>query len=157
MSLLIGMFSLAATTIVATSIPASADPEQPAVTASVSGCWGNAGSVGPNPHGYTYPAAKYCHNFRGGDVYKAQYGAFTVPVGYLNAGTNWFVCQVRNNENPPVPEGYRNNIWLYTQADRAYEDTQRGWGEFPANRVSSSTGDYEPIPGLPWCHEVRPI
>ncbi|WP_214320002.1 hypothetical protein [Nonomuraea sediminis] len=131
----------------------------PAATASArsyGGCWGDAGVVGPNPHGYKW-RAKYCHNFTGGDVYKSQYGQYTQKVGYLNAGDNWFVCQDRNNENPPVAQGYKNDIWLYTQGDRATEGTQNAWGKFPANRVSSSTGDYQPIPGLPWCSDIRPL
>ncbi|MEU4332981.1 hypothetical protein [Nonomuraea dietziae] len=131
---------LAMSLVLAGAATASLATPATAGTQAIDGCWGDAGTVGPNQYG-AYHQAKYCHNFRGGDVYNQTYGDYTVTTGYLNAGTNWFVCQRRKNENPPTPEGYRNNIWLYTQADTAYDNVNKGYGGFPANRVSSSTGD----------------
>lgn len=109
-------------------------------SAAPNGCWGNAGQK-QGPGGKTY-TARYCHNYQGGVV-----GFGDKDTGYLYAGDNWFVCQIKYGENPPVGNA-RNNWWLYTQGDKAYSDG--GWGWFPATKVSGG-GNYEPIPGLPTC------
>lgn len=85
---------------------------------------------------------RYCHNYRGGSL-----RLYSGHSGYLNAGTNWFVCQQRFGENPRVGNA-RNNIWLYTQGDVSYG--HHGWGWLPATYVSGGT-NYGPIPGLRWC------
>ena len=87
-------------------------------------------------------STRYCHNYRSGYVW-----AGNSHSGYLYAGTNWFVCQSRGGENPPVGNA-RNNIWLYTQGDVGY--SYRGWGWFPATHVSGGV-NYGAIPGLRWC------
>ncbi|MFJ9097803.1 hypothetical protein ACIRJM_04745 [Streptomyces sp. NPDC102405] len=112
----------------------------PASASAASGCWGNAGQK-TGPGGQTY-SARYCHNYQGNTV-----GQGTRVTGYLYAGDNWFVCQLKAGENEPVGSA-RNNWWLFTQGDEAYDDG--GWGWFPANKVSGGN-NYEPIPGLPLC------
>jgi hypothetical protein len=89
-------------------------------------------------------ATRNCHNYRGGTT-----SLFGINTGYLYAGNNWFVCQQRAGENPPVGNA-RNNIWLYTQGDVSYNSTYHAWGWFPATYVSGGV-NYGPIPGLRWC------
>ncbi|MFF4348075.1 hypothetical protein [Streptomyces sp. NPDC001530] len=112
----------------------------PASASAASGCWGDAGQK-TTPWGATY-AARYCHNYLGDYV-----GYDTGDTGYLYAGDNWFLCQIKDVENAPVGDA-KNNWWLLTQGDVAYSDG--GWGWFPANKVSGGN-NYEPIPGLPTC------
>ncbi len=111
-------------------------------TLAASGCSSNGPTV-KDYRGFSY-ATRYCHNYRAGYTH-----LFDANTGYLYAGTNWFVCQQRFGENPPVGNA-RNNVWLYTQGDVSYSSTYRGWGWFPATYVSGG-GNYDPIPGLRWC------
>ncbi|MEU6255926.1 hypothetical protein [Streptomyces sp. NPDC047043] len=131
--------SLGAAAVLATGAVALAPA---GASAAPSGCWGNAGTK-TDPEGRTY-TARYCHNYQGGNVY-----LYRRPIGYLNAGDNWFVCQTKVPDfpNPPVGDA-RNDWWLYTQGDTGSE--HNAWGYFPANKVSGGN-DYDPIPGLPAC------
>ena len=110
------------------------------VALAAAGCNSNGPTV-TDYRGVVF-STRYCHNYRAG--YTTMAG---VRNGYLYAGTNWFVCQQRAGENPPVGNA-RNNIWLYTQGDVAYNS--RGWGWFPATHVSGGV-NYGPVPGLRWC------
>ncbi|MFI6487529.1 hypothetical protein [Streptomyces sp. NPDC050564] len=56
---------------------------------------GDAGQK-QGPSGKTY-TARYCHNYLGDVV-----GYWETDTGYLNAGDNWFVCQIQYGENTPV-------------------------------------------------------
>lgn len=120
-----------------------------ASAASYSGCWGTGPTV--TDFGGDRWHTKYCHNYLGGEVSWDPIGA-----GFLYAGNNWFVCQARFTGWPnPAVGSARNNIWLYTQADRGVQWYQPGykyhkWGYFPATYVSGGV-NYGPIPGLPWC------
>lgn len=113
-----------------------------ALTATASGCT-SAGPTVSDFRGVRY-STRYCHNYRGGGL-----RLYNITSGYLYAGTNWFVCQQRIGENPPVGSA-RNNIWLYTQGDVSYNSRYHGWGWFPATYVSGGV-NYGPIPGLRWC------
>lgn len=125
----------------ATRVTASAASIR-ASAASYSGCWGT-GPVVTDFRGYRY-GTRYCHNYRSGQL--DLYGGWS---GYLYAGNNWFVCQSRFRSLPnPSVGSARNNIWLYTQGDVAYN--HHGWGWFPATEVSGGV-NYAPIPGLRWC------
>ncbi|MFC7403663.1 hypothetical protein [Georgenia alba] len=124
-----GMVALASPTVGATASAATA-------TAS---CWD-----GPNVTDYqgsTYDTS-ICPTWKGSVV-----GFGSTDTGYLYAGNNFVVCQQRGGENPQHG-GARNDIWLYTQGDEQYQDS--GWGWLPATVVSYG-GDYQPIPGVPWC------
>ncbi|MBI3898730.1 MAG: hypothetical protein HY308_10600 [Gammaproteobacteria bacterium] len=79
-------------------------------------------------------------------------GEGALHVGYLYAGNNWVVCQMKGLSNNDHGPGL-NDIWLYTQSDKtlAYPERQ-GWGWLPATAMSYG-GDYQPIPGVPWCSE----
>jgi hypothetical protein len=150
------LLAAALTALVAVAVPSlSAASERPASTPTFSsssvlaapslaatGCT----SSGPTVTDWTGTrfATRYCHNYKAGPV-----GFGTTTTGYLYAGTNWFVCQERSIENPPVGNA-RNNVWLYTQGDVSYVAKYHGWGWFPATYVSGG-GNYEPIPGLRWC------
>jgi hypothetical protein len=112
------------------------------IVAAAAGC-NSDGPVVRDYRGISF-GTRYCNNYRGG--YTSLFG---INTGYLYAGTNWFVCQQRADENPPVGSA-RNNIWLYTQGDVSYNATYRGWGWFPATYVSGGV-NYGPIPGLRWC------
>jgi hypothetical protein len=131
---IVAIVSLATIGVATTATPAAA---------SHPGCWGT-GPVVDDPWNPPWNT-KYCHNYRSGYVYtRATTGDVS---GYLYAGTNWFVCQRRGGENPPVGNA-RNNYWLYTQGDDGYR--YGGWGWFPATMVSGG-GNYQPIPNLPSC------
>ena len=117
-------------------------PSANASARAAAGC-NSAGPTVSDYRGIRF-ATRYCNNYRGGTV-----GFGSLDTGYLYAGRNWFVCQQRAGENPPVGNA-RNNIWLYTQGDKSYNATYRGWGWFPATYVSGGV-NYGPIPGLRWC------
>ncbi|MFD9354663.1 hypothetical protein [Streptomyces sp. NPDC060031] len=67
--------------------------------------------------------------------------------GELYAGNNWVVCQAIGRENPELGGG-KNNYWLYTQGDVAYD--QQGWGWVPATAMSYGV-NWGRIPGVPDC------
>jgi hypothetical protein len=113
-----------------------------AATTAASGCT-SAGPTVKDYRGVSF-ATRYCNNYRGG--YTSLFG---INTGYLYAGKNWFVCQQRAGENPPVGNAC-NNIWLYTQGDVSYNSKYHAWGWFPATYVSGGV-NYGPIPGLRWC------
>ncbi len=130
----------------AASAGQTATGDSAVVSTSYTGCWGT-GPVVTDFRGVKY-STRYCHNYLGGNL-----RLYTTVSGYLYAGNNWFVCQSRFGENPPVGSAW-NNIWLYTQGDVAY--AYHGWGWFPATYVSGGT-NYNPIPGLRWCGPGRPL
>ncbi|MEV4091681.1 hypothetical protein [Streptosporangium saharense] len=125
---------------------AHASPPAPsaAPAAQAEGCWGTGPTV-TDTLGVRWPT-RYCNNFRAGDVYNYVEGRWQ-PIGRLNAGDSWFVCQSHGPENPPVGE-WLNDIWLYTEADVVW--AAGGWGGFPATHVSGGE-NYTPIPNLDWC------
>jgi hypothetical protein len=110
-----------------------------------SGCWGSGGAH-TDYWGNTY-GTRWCNAYSSG--YMRAHGS---NVGYLYAGNSWFVCQHQwvGYENPAVGSA-RNNWWLYTQGDDAYQ--YNGWGWFPATRISGGV-NYGPIPGLRDCGEI---
>lgn len=107
-----------------------------------SGCT-SAGPTVTDFRGIRY-STRNCHNYRAGDL-----RLYSITSGRLYAGTNWFVCQSRIGENPPVG-GARNDIWLYTEGDVSYSSRYGGWGWFPATYVSGGV-NYGRVPGLRWC------
>ncbi|GAA3113557.1 hypothetical protein [Streptosporangium carneum] len=139
---------MAASVIVGAALftaPAAHAAQPPAnAPAELEGCWG-AGPTVTDTLGVQWPT-RYCNNFLAGDVYNYVDGRWQ-PIGRLNAGNSWFVCQSHGPENPAVGE-WLNDIWLYTEADVVW--AAGGWGGFPATHVSGGE-NYEPIPNLDWC------
>ena len=97
----------------------------------------------------TTTAAAGCYGIGSGkyncNVWKTapSYFAGNVRAGTLYAGTNYFYCQAKGST---VHLGnYSNNWWGKTDDDNG----NRGvW----VNVVYlSGGGNYEPVPGLPWC------
>jgi hypothetical protein len=110
------------------------------------GCSG-AGPLRPGPKGGAPVKTTYCNAYRPGTVFGWRNQP---PVGELNSGRSWFVCQWKANDNPAVGRA-RNNWWLWTQAD-VFNDGKpaNGYGWFPATYISGG-GNYQPIPGLAIC------
>ena len=96
--------------------------------------------------------AYVCSTWTGTYVY-AEPTVLSPRTGFLLPGNNWFLCQTRGATNPPLGEAVDSDIWLFTQADRAYSDRD-GWGWAPATAVAG-VAPYTPLPGLRW-REPKP-
>ncbi|GGT05460.1 hypothetical protein ACFFV7_09385 [Nonomuraea spiralis] len=118
-------------------------------TAQSASCWG--GPTVTIPNGKTY-STKVCPTWTQTRVRElpATNGETT---GYLFPANNWVVCQRSGGENDQLGGG-RNNIWLYTEGDTT-QNEYNGWGWIPATSVSYG-GDYQAIPGVPWCTGTNP-
>jgi hypothetical protein len=109
------------------------------------------GALKPGP-------TQVCFAFRSGDVIND----FGDPVGRLNRGFSWFVCQAETaRPNPPVSFGRGSNAfndhWLLTLSDTKLDGRRPGnWGWFPATHISAGGPD-EPIPGVPFCDASESI
>jgi len=111
----------------------------PAQASTIHGCWGSGGA---HSDGYGTYGTAYCNAYLPGSIMDLG-----TPIGYLNAGTSWFVCQDSFYANP-YAGGPTNTYWLYTEAD-----SPAVWGWFPANRISGGSNN-QPIPGLRDCDEI---
>ncbi|MFE9400054.1 hypothetical protein [Streptomyces flavidovirens] len=90
-----------------------------------------------------------CYGIGGGkyncNVWKTAptYFAGNVRAGTLYAGTNYFYCQAKGST--VHMDGYSNDWWAKTDDDSGNRNV---W----VNVVYlSGGGNYEPVPGLPWC------
>jgi hypothetical protein len=143
----------------------ASSPATRVASANPDGCWQDPHDPSPwfdaprwgLPH-YLSRSTMWCYAYRAGSVYNHQNtkpdGTGEVvwaPVGYLYASRSWFMCQLPFDDENPAVGSARNNWWLLTISDDAYDD-RSGYGWFPATRVSGG-GNYEPIPRLPDCRE----
>ncbi|MFC0625026.1 hypothetical protein [Kribbella deserti] len=132
--------------------PASAVvPTEPARTSGTSapaaGCYAaGTRSIPIDGTGWVTRNVYSCHVYRSTQLWHIfGDGGYADENSILNAGRNWFVCQMKSGllNNPPVGSAV-NNHWVYTLGDRG------GWGWFPATHISSG-GNWSPIPGVPSC------
>lgn len=144
---LLRMTTLLRAAVTAAAVTGGVALAGPATASAASGCSG-AGPTVKDYRGVSY-TTRYCYNYRAGATRLGDDVGNFFTSGYLYAGRNWFVCQKRIGENPPVGSA-RNNIWLYTEGDVAYVKPYKGWGWFPATYVSGGT-NYGKIPGLRTC------
>ena len=98
----------------------------------------------------------YCGTYEGSAVYGNIAGTDPLDdTGYLNASDNvWVICQVQGRANPVI-QGNTNTWWLYTQGDRAVDNTHgysAGWGYLPATAVKQGVQNRE-VPGVPYCNQ----
>lgn len=101
--------------------------------------------VGNRAGGPVVVHACVCCTWAGTHTY-AEPDARSRRTGFLHAGNNWFLCQADGAPNPGSTHGPLSQIWLYTQADIAY-DCDGGWGWVPANVVANAVRN-SPLPGL---------
>lgn len=134
------------------SAPVSSAPASTPVAASGGSCTAGGPTVW-SPLGQQHNTV-YCPTWRGTNVYGYHVtGEASQVTGYLYGATNWFACQQQGAENPGFGMGYKNTYWLLTQGDVATgvnSEYIHAWGWIPATAVSYG-GDYEPIPGVPFC------
>jgi hypothetical protein len=102
---------------------------------------------GPDHLGPTVVRAFVCTTVVGTYVYR-QPRADADRTGYLLAGNNWIIWQVRGGENPQLGQSVYSDLWLYTQSDVAH-DRAGGWGWAPAAAVAGAR-DYRPLPLVRW-------
>ncbi|MBO1756148.1 hypothetical protein [Allobranchiibius sp. CTAmp26] len=86
-----------------------------------------------------------CTTWAGSHTY-TEPNAGSRRTGFLHAGNNWFLGQAGGGPNPGTTHAPLSHMWLYTQADIAY-DSDGGWGWVPANAVANAQCN-TPLPGL---------
>ncbi|GAA4092186.1 hypothetical protein GCM10022214_62120 [Actinomadura miaoliensis] len=102
------------------------------------------GGVFPEP----FTEDSLCGNAAGASVY-ASPSKDSAQVGVLDTTTSWFLCWRRGQSH----EG-GNDVWYYTQGDRALGDpARRGFGFVPASKLHTTVdpGDslLAPCPDVP--------
>ncbi|HEY8202430.1 MAG TPA: protein kinase, partial [Actinomycetota bacterium] len=131
--------------------PSPPSPSKPAAATSI--CMLKIEPI-TDPKGNAFTLRAYCSTYAGSAVYGNITGSDPLDdTGYLNAAeTVWVICQAQGRANPVV-QGNTNTWWLYTQGDRAVENTHgysAGWGWLPATVVKQGLQNKE-VPGVPYC------
>jgi hypothetical protein len=110
--------------------------------------------------GRTFSPIYYCSTKSESPVYANPFDRKPpVKTGVMKAAASVSViCQKRGRPNPVPPGPTASNWWLYTQADKAVDNTagySQGWGYLPANVVTQATKDQQ-VPGVPQCPDAPP-
>lgn len=136
--------------LVATAIALHLDEaDRAAAQSSPSGCQPRNGTYRDPNTGWSWKKVHVCRNSKSAPLY-ASTSKGTV-VGWMDTRTSWFACYSRGDVH-----GGRNDVWYYTQGDRAApgQRDRRAWGYMPAEHLTTKV---DPYPGIPECPRWAPL